>query len=91
MPTRTFANAPMDLEVLLIPGGLGTRNEEAMKPIVNFLRDTYPKLKYLLTVCTGSAVLAKTGILDGKKATSNKKSWAWVSNLLSSCINSELS
>jgi putative intracellular protease/amidase len=33
---------------------------------------------FVLTVCTGSALLAKTGLLDGKKATSNKKAFAWV-------------
>lgn len=32
-----------------------------------------------MTVCTGSAILAKTGVLDGKRATSNKKAFAWVS------------
>jgi putative intracellular protease/amidase len=86
VPTHTFTDPPVDLEVLLIPGGRGTRDEEAMKPVVDFVRDTYSKLSYLLTVCTGSAVLARTGILDRRRATSNKKSWAWVSGLLSSCI-----
>lgn len=32
----------------------------------------------IATVCTGSALLAKTGLLDGCKATSNKTSWDWV-------------
>ncbi|MCH5716408.1 DJ-1/PfpI family protein [Niabella hibiscisoli] len=35
--------------------------------------------KYVLTVCTGSALLARTGLLDHKKATSNKRAFAWVS------------
>ncbi len=30
-----------------------------------------------MTVCTGSALLARTGLLDGKKATSNKRAFAW--------------
>lgn len=34
--------------------------------------------QYCLTVCTGSALLAKTGLLDGLQATSNKRSFAWV-------------
>jgi hypothetical protein len=34
--------------------------------------------RWCLTVCTGSAILAKTGVLDGKRATSNKKAFAWV-------------
>lgn len=34
-----------------------------------------------LTVCTGSALLAKTGLLNMKKATSNKKAFAWVKSV----------
>src|SRR6185436_14084398 len=33
---------------------------------------------YVLSVCTGSALLAKTGLLGGKKATSNKRVFSWV-------------
>lgn len=76
MPTHTFTKPPEDLEVLLVPGGFGTRDEQEMGAVRPFIKDCYPKLRYLLTVCTGSAVVARTGILDGKKATSNKKSWA---------------
>jgi transcriptional regulator GlxA family with amidase domain len=35
------------------------------------------KAEYILTVCTGSILLSKTGLLDGKKATSNKRLFAW--------------
>ena len=86
VPTHTFADAPGDLEVLIIPGGFGCRKEENIAPLVEFVKRyaEYGKegegksLKYTLTVCTGSAILAKSGLLDGRKATSNKKSFAWV-------------
>jgi transcriptional regulator GlxA family with amidase domain len=57
---------------------MGTRNAENMALIHPFLKKVVPSLRYLLTVCTGSALVAQTGLLDGRKATSNKRSWSWV-------------
>lgn len=57
---------------------MGTRNVENMTPIHPFLKKVVPTLRYLLTVCTGSALVAQTGLLDNRKATSNKRSWSWV-------------
>jgi putative intracellular protease/amidase len=64
--------------ILIIPGGQGTR------ALVND-NDFIKKLKYLvensewcLTICTGSALLAKTGLLDNCNATSNKVAFEWV-------------
>ncbi len=34
--------------------------------------------KFIISVCTGAVLLAKTGILDNKKATTNKRSFNWV-------------
>ncbi|KAL1604906.1 hypothetical protein SLS60_004447 [Paraconiothyrium brasiliense] len=78
VPTHTFDNAPNDIEVLIIPGGFGSRAEENVEPIVKFVQGYYPKLTYLLTVCTGSAILAKSGVLNNRRATSNKKAFTWV-------------
>lgn len=85
VPTHTFNDAPKDLEVLIIPGGLGNRSDENMKPVVEYLRslglgDSSQRhlrgdIKWILTVCTGSEVLARTGALDGKKATTNKRAF----------------
>ncbi|KAF2205940.1 DJ-1/PfpI protein [Delitschia confertaspora ATCC 74209] len=77
VPTHTFSNPPTDLEVLLIPGGFGTRDEKETEPVVEFIKSVYPRLRYVLTVCTGSAILARTGVLDGRRATSNKKAFSW--------------
>lgn len=79
VPTHTYENAPDDIEVLLVPGGMGTRDLEYTKVVVDFVRARFPKLRYLLTVCTGSAIAARAGVLEGLKATSNKKSFSWVS------------
>jgi transcriptional regulator GlxA family with amidase domain len=73
VPTHTFANAP-PLDVLIVPGGIGTRIP-GIEPTVDFVAATYPQLQYIITVCTGSGILARTGHLDGKRATTNKNRW----------------
>ena len=73
-PTHTFANPPADLEVLIVPGGVGTfypRNAT-----VDFIKRAYPGLKYLMTVCSGAMLAAEAGVLDGKRATTNKATWS---------------
>ncbi|KAF5127082.1 Isonitrile hydratase [Metarhizium anisopliae] len=78
LPTHDLHNSPEDIEVLLVPGGRGTRDTGSTQPQVDFIKSRYPKLRYLLTVCTGAALAARAGVLDGKKATSNKAAFEWV-------------
>lgn len=68
------------LEIFLIPGGQGTRKEVDNKLLINKIKQISNLSKYVLTVCTGSALLARTGLLDYKHATSNKRAFAWVIN-----------
>lgn len=65
-----FDDAPA-LDLILVPGGLGTRSQ-LDTPIIPFLRDRAPAAEITMSVCTGSALLAKAGLLDGRRATSNK-------------------
>ncbi|KAG5920934.1 hypothetical protein E4U61_007309 [Claviceps capensis] len=74
-PTHTFDKPPRDIDVLLVPGGPGMRHANISRPAINFIRKTYPRVKYLLTVCTGAGLAASAGVLDGKRATTNKASW----------------
>ena len=76
VPTHTFNNAP-ELDILLVPGGLGAYDETIFKEITAFIKEQYPKIKYLLSVCTGSTMIAAAGLLDGRKATSNKFAWSF--------------
>lgn len=76
VPTHTFATAPK-LDLLLVPGGQGARGSSSeIEAAISYIRDAYPQLGYLLTVCTGSGLAARAGVLDGKRATTNKKTWA---------------
>lgn len=65
-------------DIFLIPGGYGTRIEVNNLEFIDKVRNVCQLSKFVLTVCTGSALLAKTGLLDGKNATSNKKAFDWV-------------
>tara|TARA_R110002153_G_scaffold96161_2_gene230363 strand:+ start:1273 stop:1971 length:699 start_codon:yes stop_codon:yes gene_type:complete len=62
----------------LIPGGLGTRIEVNNDKLITSIKDISLSSTYVMTVCTGSALLAKTGLLNKRMATSNKRAFAWV-------------
>ncbi|KAF7557691.1 hypothetical protein G7Z17_g450 [Cylindrodendrum hubeiense] len=74
-PTHTFETVPDDLDVLIIPGGLGVRSPH-LSPTIAYVTNMYPKLKYLISICTGAVIASKAGILDGRRATTNKASWS---------------
>jgi putative intracellular protease/amidase len=79
--THTFADAP-SLDVILIPGGLGNVLNDVNNDttIQKFLNNRYAAANYILSVCTGSVELARAGLLKGKRATTNKGFWDWVTN-----------
>lgn len=68
-------------DILLVPGGQGTRLLVNDDTFIEKLKEVAVKSMYCLTVCTGSALLAKTDLLNGKKATSNKRAFDWVSSI----------
>ena len=73
---RSFDDAGQ-MDVLLVPGGIGTRVEVENEALLGFLRQQAPGLEILASVCTGSGLLARAGLLDGRRATSNKRAFAW--------------
>ncbi len=66
-----FADAP-ELDLLLLPGGVGTIPELGNAALLDFLRSRCPGIAVNMSVCSGSALFAKAGLLDGLRATSNK-------------------
>ena len=81
VPVDTLPFAEVDESgILLIPGGIGTRKLVNDENFMGQLKSLSEKAPYVLTVCTGSALLAKTNLLNGMKATSNKKAFEWASS-----------
>jgi putative intracellular protease/amidase len=66
------------IDVLLVPGGWGTRKEVTNPSFLRSLAELAGRSRIVTSVCTGSALLAKAGLLDGHKATSNKRAFDWV-------------
>lgn len=64
--------------ILLIPGGMGTRELVNDGDFIAELRSAAEISEFVLTVCTGSALLAKTGLLKNRAAPSNKLAFDWV-------------
>lgn len=73
-PTITLEDTPKDLDVLFMPGGTrGTLDVMKSERIMGWVSDRASRAKHITSVCTGSMILAKAGLLQGKKATSH---WA---------------
>ena len=66
-----FSDAP-PLDLLLVPGGIGTRSAVEDEALLDFLRARAPAAEVVMSVCTGAALLARAGLLDGRRATTNK-------------------
>jgi transcriptional regulator GlxA family with amidase domain len=61
------------LDLILLPGGIGTLAELRNEAMLEFLRRRSATAQVTMSVCSGSAILAKAGLLDGRRATSNKQ------------------
>ena len=74
-PDVTINECP-ELDLLIIPGGLGTRKESKNKILLNWISNQFSTItttddKLIASVCTGSSLLGKAGLLDGRDATTH--------------------
>jgi transcriptional regulator GlxA family with amidase domain len=66
------------LDLLLVPGGMGTRTGVENEALLAWLRARAADAEIVMSVCTGAALLARAGLLDGMPATTNKRAFDWV-------------
>ncbi len=77
LPDVTTANCP-PLDVLLIPGGQGTRREVKNEPLLAWITATAAKCKWITSVCTGALLLTAAGPAKGKRVTTH---WGFIEQL----------
>ena len=68
---RTIADGT-DYDLILIPGGDAAPLNPKNQALNNWIIEASAKAEYVLAVCTGTVLLATTGLLDGRRATTNK-------------------
>jgi transcriptional regulator GlxA family with amidase domain len=78
-----FADCP-PLDFIMVPGGNGTLTELENPVLLDWLTARSGAAEVVMSVCSGSALLARAGLLDGRRATTNKM---WFNALIPSGPN----
>lgn len=66
------------VDMILVPGGRGTRREMGNETLLGEIRRLAASAELTMSVCTGTALLARAGVIDGRRATTNKMAFKWV-------------
>lgn len=77
VPDHTFADAPA-LDVVVVPGGLGTRREAENAVLLDWLRKVAPRCTWVTSVCTGTLLLHEAGLTQGRRMTTH---WGFIPTL----------
>ena len=72
-----FEDAPA-LDVVLVPGGQGTRREADNPRLIEWLRKTGAQCTWVTSVCTGALLLHEAGFARGRRVTTH---WNFVKTL----------
>jgi transcriptional regulator GlxA family with amidase domain len=70
LPDHTFADAP-PLDVVLVPGGRGSRRERTNPATIDFMQRMAPGCTWVTSVCTGAFVLHGAGLVPGARVTTH--------------------
>jgi transcriptional regulator GlxA family with amidase domain len=74
---HSFEDAP-NLDILVVPGGMGTRREVDNKKLIAWIAKVAPDCTWVTSVCTGSMLLVEAGPARGKRVTTH---WNFVETL----------
>ena len=74
VPDLALADVRDPIDTLVVAGGEGTRAASADDLLVGWIADAAPRARRVASVCTGAFLLARAGLLDGRRATTH---WAW--------------
>ena len=77
VPDVTLETCP-PLDILVVPGGWGTRSEINNERLVKWIGERGREVETLTSVCTGSMLLGKAGLLDGRRATTHWRALPWM-------------
>ena len=77
LPDCDFTTAP-PLDVVLVPGGQGTRREASNPTLIGWLREAGQRCQWVTSVCTGALLLHEAGFAKGRRVTTH---WAFVETL----------
>jgi transcriptional regulator GlxA family with amidase domain len=77
LPDVDFDNCP-SLDILVVPGGWGTRKEINNKRLISWIAERGKTVKTLTSVCTGSMLLGRAGLLHGLRATTHWRALDWM-------------
>lgn len=77
IPDVTLDACP-PLDVLVVPGGWGTRGEIKNERLIAWIAERGSKVETLTSVCTGAMLLGQAGLLDGRHATTHWRSLPWM-------------
>ena len=73
VPDGRLDDAPSSIDTLIVPGGEGTRTAVRDERLLDWIADASSRARRTASVCTGAFLLAATGLLDGRRATTH---WA---------------
>lgn len=78
VPELALGDVRGPIDTLLVAGGEGTRAAARDEDLIDWLRTIAPRARRVASVCTGAFLLARAGLLDGRRATTH---WAWCDEL----------